>query len=185
MNIARLKTVKLDGSRSGWLRVGIEIACLKALSKPSNTGSDMTKSSGFTLVELMIVVSIIGILAAVATLSYQGYIVKTQVSRAVGELSAYKAPFEERMGSNGGVANGDIGYTPSNLTTGSQSVDIGVLNADGSGQLQVTMGGTVHPDLAGLILRFDRSPVGTWECVLDNSAVTAWKAFYLPSGCRL
>ncbi|WP_100638695.1 pilin [Marinobacter salexigens] len=123
----------------------------------------MAKSGGFTLIELMIVVAIIGILAAAAIPSYQVYIAKTQINRAVSELSAYKAPFEKRAGSSGSVMNEDIGYTPSNLTTGSQGVDIGVLNADGSGQLQVTMGGKAHPNLAGLILSFERSPAGVWE----------------------
>ena len=144
----------------------------------------MTNNSGFTLIELMIVVAIIGILATVAIPSYQGYVVKAQINRAVGELSAYKAPFEERVGANGSVANGDIGYIPSNLTTGSQAVDIGVLSADGSGQLQVTMGGKAHPNLTGVIVGLERSPAGAWECVLDTSAATNWKASYLPSGCR-
>jgi len=57
------------------------------------------------------VVAIIGILAAVSIPVYQGYIIKTQINRAVGELSAYKAPFEQRVGSGGDVTNIDLGYT--------------------------------------------------------------------------
>jgi len=144
----------------------------------------MTKSTGFTLIELMIIVAIIGILAAIAIPSYQHYIVKTQTNRAVGELSAYKAPFEERLGSSGSVTNSQIGYTLSNLTTGSQAVNVAAFNADGSGQLQVTIGGKAHPNLSGVILRLERSPSGTWECVVDPSAAAGWKASYLPVGCR-
>lgn len=145
----------------------------------------MTKNAGFTFIELMIVVAVIGILAAIAIPVYQGYIIKTQTSRAVGELATYKAPFEERVGSTGSVANIHIGYNPSNLTDGSQAVDIATLNPDGSGHLQVTMGGKAHPNLTGLILRFERDVAGTWECVIDNSAVSNWMSLYLPAGCRL
>lgn len=146
----------------------------------------MIKKFGFTLIELMIVMAIIGILTVVAIPFYQNYVVQAQISRAVGELTAYKILVEERTGSIGGVTNSDIGYGPSGLASGNFGVNIGMLDPDGSGQHQVTMGGNAHPDVSGLILWFDRSTAGQWECVLDNTdTVSTWKSSYLPSGCQL
>ncbi|GAA5159485.1 pilin [Viridibacterium curvum] len=50
---------------------------------------------GFTLIELMIVVAIIGILAAIALPQYQTYIARSQVSRVMGETSAVKTALED------------------------------------------------------------------------------------------
>lgn len=50
----------------------------------------MRNNSGFTLIELMIVIAIIGILAAIAVPQYQTYIVKAQVTRVIGEASYLK-----------------------------------------------------------------------------------------------
>ena len=54
----------------------------------------MNTQKGFTLIELMIVVAIIGILAAIAIPQYQNYIAKSQVSRAMGEISSVKTSVE-------------------------------------------------------------------------------------------
>jgi type IV pilus assembly protein PilA len=144
---------------------------------------NMKNNRGFTLIELMIVVAIIGILAAIAIPSYQDYILKTQVNRAVSELSAYKTPFEVRVASSANVSNNDVGYNPSNLTIGTTATDITVLNTDGSGHLEVTMGDKAHPKLSGVVLRFERTTAGVWGCLVDSSAASGWKASYMPPGC--
>lgn len=142
-------------------------------------------TKGFTLIELMIVVAIIGILAAAAIPVYQGYVVKSQIGRAVSELGAYRSGFESNITGTAGINNQSLGYSPSNLTTGDIATEIGTLNADGSGHLQVTMGGNAHPNLAGVILRFERTVAGEWRCVIDKSAASQWRASYTPANCTV
>lgn len=146
-----------------------------------------SSSPGFTLIELMIVVAIIGILSAIAIPSYQNYIATAQIKRAYSEVSSYRVLVEERLASGDDtIVNSEIGYAPSNLTTGNAATDIVTLNGDGTGHIEVTLGGDVHPDLAGTVIHLERTAGGVWSCVINNTAnVGGWKSVYLPSGCSI
>ena len=139
---------------------------------------------GFTLIELMIVLAIVGIISMTAIPMYQGYVAGSQVKRAFGEVSAYKSAFEERVARGAAsITNNQLGYVVSNLTTGDSLIDIASVNADGSGQLEVTLGGEASPIVAGAIIRLERSAAGAWVCTIDPTASGAWQDRYLPKGC--
>jgi type IV pilus assembly protein PilA len=73
---------------------------------------------GFTLIELMIVVAIIGILAAVAIPAYQDYTAKAQGSEIYSLMSGLKTPYVELAGATGAEAACKIDKYPSSVTVG-------------------------------------------------------------------
>ena len=131
------------------------------------------------------VVSILGILAAVAIPLYQGKVGKTQVSRVVGELGNYRTAFEARLQNSALINNATLGHTLSELTTGDIATEIATVNADGSGHIEVTMGGQVQTGLAGIIVRFERTASGVWSCVIDPAAASGWKTSFTPTNCTV
>jgi type IV pilus assembly protein PilA len=134
---------------------------------------------GFTLIELMIVVAIIGILAAVALPAYQDYTIRSRVSEAMVMASAAKVTVAENAAS--GAATAGAGYTAPAATTNVASVVVD----DGTGTITVTTtakagNGTIifvpTPAFTANTPATDRL---TWAC---NTGTLPAK--YRPSECR-
>ncbi|PIE44470.1 MAG: prepilin-type cleavage/methylation domain-containing protein [Gammaproteobacteria bacterium] len=145
-----------------------------------------TMQKGFTLIELMIVVAIIGILAAVAIPAYQDYIARSQVTEAVNLTAGTKAPMAEFFQNTGNVASlTDIGAT----TTGKyvQSMTV-ASNGTNGWVVSATMRNTgVNVNIQGGIFAIATSDGGsTWSCgsVGDAGSVTTITGPYLPSSCK-
>lgn len=155
----------------------------------------MNAQKGFTLIELMIVVAIIGILAAVAIPQYQNYIAKSQVSRVMGEAGAIRTAADTCIQDGksavgaASAANCDPQATGSNLVDGASQTGAALpagtgvpqltLNANGTATIVATFGNNAAADLktGPATLTWTRAIDGTWTC-----ATTA-AAKYRPAGC--
>jgi type IV pilus assembly protein PilA len=136
---------------------------------------------GFTLIELMIVVAIIGILAAIAIPQYQNYVARTQVTRIVGELSSLKTAVEERMMRNDGTtAISDLGYTTSTL---SNNAAVTMDTTAGTASITATLNGSVAAAVNGAVITVERDADGVWCCTVTKSTNSGWDDSFAPAGC--
>ncbi|MBY5947577.1 pilin [Photobacterium rosenbergii] len=127
----------------------------------------MKKQQGFTLIELMIVVAVIGLLSAIAVPKYQEFAKKGAVASGMATLSALKTNIEDYMASNGS-------FPPSLEVAGAVSSSIGTI---GIGDNTTTF--TFNTGAAnGSIVTFTRKNDGAWTCSHDiqNLEVTGCDA---------
>lgn len=140
---------------------------------------------GFTLIELMIVVAIIGILAAIAIPQYQDYVARSQVNRGYSELSALKTAVEENLMRGNAIdfnMSDDLGYTDSDLFGSAPTADFSA--GDGTGSIVGTLNGNVSTAINGAVITLERADDGVWTCVITPSG-GSWKDSYAPTSCTV
>lgn len=125
---------------------------------------------GFTLIELMIVVAIIGILAAVAIPAYGDYTAKAQAAEAFTLLDGLKTPYSEEAANGTWPASAPTGTITAGKYVAS-IVGVSAVTASGAGGLEATYKATgVSSKLVGKKVLLELNASGVWVCGSDLAA---------------
>ncbi|MBT8090626.1 MAG: pilin [Gammaproteobacteria bacterium] len=141
----------------------------------------MSRQHGFTLIELMIVVAIVGILAAVAMPMYQRYVIRAQVSEGLNLSSAAKSAVGEFfMGAGDWPSdNVEAGLPDATEIFGSYTTQVEVAD----NVIEIQFGNDAHSDISGKIVRLtgvDNSGSVSWICASAGDIENR----HLPGACR-
>jgi len=162
--------------------------------------SKIRQNDGFTLIELMIVVAVIGILASLAISAYQTYTIRAQVVEAINMGTEAKSPVVDAYNQDGAPPTDRVAAGMSAVATDSRGLYVSQVEVN-DGRIDVMMGSRAHADVFGDVVSFTPylTPSGgvAWRCgaasqpgggsvIMPGTAYvpTTVLTRYLPAICR-
>ena len=140
----------------------------------------MNAQKGFTLIELMIVIAIIGILAAIAIPAYQTYTAKSQVSAGLAEIAGAKTGYETRVNEGNAITGlKQIGLNAQSSNRCSEFSATTFSDTDGSADKAIVCKLKGAPKITGQFIALNRGANGNWSCTSSKDLPPE----YLPTEC--